>query len=168
MLDDEQVDRRAGIGIERPDPVIGHAGVLEPVGHVGAADASGGQRGLTIGQELEIDIPEPGDVTAIGVAVVDHDHGRHGQAVGRHGQHAEHLVEADRILDQCQGDRAAGDSIRSMRPKADLNSAIALWTTVRLHAERGRDGRGGEDVVGVVHARHAGAIDPDRRPGRPS
>src|SRR5918994_2903381 len=85
----------------------GEGGVLEAHGHVlgpYAADGEGGgvcfSFGAGVGEHLEIHVPEPGDVAAVGVVVV---YGYENVLrVGAREEGAQDLVEADGVLDQEQ------------------------------------------------------------------
>src|SRR5215211_5867076 len=82
-------------------------GVFEAHGHVFGPNAADGERGgirfvlfPRIGEHLEVHIPEPRDVAAVGVVVVYGDQDVAG--FGARDEGAQDLVETDRVLDEQQ------------------------------------------------------------------
>src|SRR3972149_905267 len=83
------------------------AGVLEAEGHVPGARTRDGERAGLAGEQLEIDVPGPGEIAAVGDVVVEEQGNILRLPVGGGG--AEDLVEAGRVLGEDDVDAAAGD-----------------------------------------------------------
>src|SRR5690606_36933023 len=71
-------------------------GVFEAESNVFGAVTSGPGSGDGRGEELKIDVPDPGDVATVGEAVVEKEGDSAGSLEG--GEKLEHLVGASRIL----------------------------------------------------------------------
>src|SRR6202042_3532115 len=95
----------------------------QPQGQLGGAGA--GTRDMThaAGQQLEVGVPDPGDVAAVGDAVVED--GQQVQLVGLECQRAQDLVGAGGVLDQQdrQLGTADGDSLGAAEGGADRGQA---------------------------------------------
>ena len=106
------------------------------------------------GQHLEVGVPDPGDVAAVGDPVVQ----RHPEVelAVLERQRAQHLVRAGRVLDQ--QDRDVGgrhrDRLDAAERAAEALERLADGRERHAQLQRGRGGRDG--VVDVVEARAAG------------
>ena len=89
-----------------------------------------------VAEHLEVDVPEPGDVASVRGEVVDGNQRGNGQTAGRDGEHAQGLVEPDRILDQgeCQRAAAIGHALDSAKGRSIL--AQRVGDSLPRHAER--------------------------------
>ena len=105
----------------------------------------------TVEQRLEVDVPDPRDVAAVGDRVVQRDDGDAWRAAVDERAHG--LVRAGGILDQEQQQPlAVPTGIRSNRPNAALKRAEAGRDLVERRAERPGERGGAERVVDVVEA----------------
>ena len=130
-----------------------HERVFEPHGHVLSAGAGADDRADAAFELLEVDVPEPGDVRAVREEVVDGDEERALAVVGE--DRAEHLAEADRVLDQRQEELALLDRDALQSPEGGGEALQPGLDCREIQAERDADGRGRERVVDVVEARQA-------------
>ena len=112
-------------------------------------------------QQLEVGVPDPGDVAAVGDVVVEHPE----QVVlaGLERERAQHLVRAGRVLDEQDPQLArlghagvAASRERSVtvsaRPKAAPRARRPGRDRLERHLQRARERGGGERVVDVVEA----------------
>ena len=90
---DEAVESAAGIRFRRDRLDLG---VLEPYGHVVSSIAGGHDGDCLALQLFEVDIPDPGDVGAVGLAVVEGD--QEVVAFGEVDGGSQRLVEAGWVL----------------------------------------------------------------------
>ena len=125
--------------------------------------AARGQRG----QRREVDVPQPGDVPAVGVVVVDRDDdGVRPLGLDR----AQRLPEPGRVLHQLQDDAAPvdGERLAAAEGRGDTFARPAS-TVVGVEAEGEPERGGAAGVLGVVRALGAqhdvvvGAGDPQGR-----
>ena len=103
------------------------------------------------GEQLEVGIPDPRDVAAVGDVVVEHAE----QIVlaRLQGERAQHLVGASRILDQQDAQLAPASIVTvSARPNAALVLSQARDDSLQRHLQRMRERGSGERVVNVVKA----------------
>src|SRR5205807_3172336 len=137
----------------------GHPRVLEPQREVVGATPRGDDVGPVgrAGQPLEVDVPEPGDVAAVGDQVVDRDEvvvGRP-QLVGG----AQHDVEARGVLGEEQAQLAVVQPQPLHAAEAGPEAGDGGGHGRGGHAEGGGGGVGGDQVVGVVDAADRGVED---------
>ena len=137
------------------DPLGRKAGVLAAQGELGGAVPRRDDALEAVEQRLEVDVPDPRDVLAVGDRVVERDHGDARRTALD--ERPDRLVRAGRVLDQQHqqpplADRdpleAAERGAEALEPGRDV---------VERDAERARERRGGERVVDVVEAGHAQA-----------
>ena len=116
----EETPRRVGQGaVQRPldlrlddDRVLRPAGVLEPQRHLRRPRAGAGDAADGSGQQLEVGVPDPGDVAPVGDPVVEGDPEVEAAAVRLEPQRPQDLVGAGRVLDQQDRDRLLADRDR--------------------------------------------------------
>ena len=114
-------------------------------------------------ERLEVDVPDPRHVAAVGDPVVEGDQQRHRRRVGA--QRSEHLVGAGRVLDQ-QQDRLAACRSRPARTARTPPRTTPARGRTRSSVHRGQaagERRRGERVVDVVDA---GEREPDAATSR--
>ena len=102
-------------------------------------------------ERLEVGIPDPRDVAAVGDPIVEHAEDVVHPVL--RAEQSQHLVGARRVLDQqdrqlavAERDALAAAEHRGGRPEAAGDGR-------RVDLERARESRGGERVVDVVEAR---------------
>ena len=132
-----------------------NACVLETDGHLRCARARAGDVADSARQKLEVGVPDPGDVTAVGDAVVQGDpevEAPRVQPIGLEPEGAQDLVRAGGVLDQEDGDRGGADGDGLDAPEGGFHALQACDGSARLDAkvQRGRQRR--ERVVDVVEA----------------
>ena len=110
-------------------------------------------------EELEVDVPEPADVRAVGEEVVDGDHEQRlglglGARSARTGpEHClEHLIEADGILDEVQQNLPVPECDMLLSTEDRLKRLETRDDVARAYAERAANGGRRDRVVGVVDA----------------
>ena len=129
------------------------ARVLEPHGHVFGAQAGAHGHVHALGEAFELDVPQPGDVGAIGESIVDRD--QQGASTGRGQDGPQHFRKADRVLDQRQKQLATVDldALQSTEGCGERlqapRDALALDAQRRAHRDRR------ERVVDVVETGQA-------------
>ncbi len=110
------------------------------------------------GEQLEVGVPDPGDVAAVGGAVVERDpeveSGLGGRAgLGLEAQRSQHLVRSRGVLDQQDRNRLGRHLDRLHAPEHGLDGLEARLGAFEPDAEAKRRSEGGEGVVDVVEAR---------------
>src|SRR5690606_18975499 len=58
---DERVERGRDVSVQLMNTRDVHTGILQPIGHIRTAEPRCRERALSLREELEIDVPEPGD-----------------------------------------------------------------------------------------------------------
>ncbi len=134
------------------------ARVLQPQRELGGARAAAGGAAHAPGEQLEVGVPDPGDVAPVGDLVVEHAE----QVVlaGLERERAQHLVGAGGVLHEQDPQLAAPAGVgrsragrRSRRGRTRRCVACSPATISRqVDLERGRERGGGERVVDVVEA----------------
>ena len=141
---------RTQVGVHRVDVDLV---VVQAQGHVGRPGARGQQprpAGADTGQRRgEVHVPQPGDVAAVGVVIVDGDDDGV-RVVGTH--RAQGLAESGRILDQVQHEATALDRERLTPPERGLDRSQAGGHGGRRERERQRQRRRTRGVLSVVRA----------------
>src|SRR5207253_7910859 len=99
-------------------------------------------------QLLEVDVPDPGHVGAVGLAVVEADD--EVLAVGELDRGAHGLVKAGWILGEHQDQVATAEVDAFLAAESSLESTQPLGDVSRLEADAARRGVCGEHVVTVV------------------
>ena len=117
--------------LEDPQPLRRRPRVLHPQRQLGRARARAGHRRTCGGEHLPVGVPDPGDVAAVGGAVVEHAEDVELAALER--ERPQDLVGARGVLDQQDRGRAAAELDRLRAP------------------ERRRDGRQAGGDVGERH-----------------
>ena len=156
------------------DPALLDAGVLEPGREVRSPGAAAEDASDPVGKQLEIGVPDPGDVAAVGDLIVEDAQQVVLARLERQG--SKYLVGAGGVLDEhdpqlagcARGvaplpERSTATATLSARPKAGCVSCRPATICRKGNLER--DGQGGrrEGVVDVVEAR-AGPAAPRRSP----
>ena len=103
-------------------------------------------------EQLEVGVPDPGDVAAVGDSVVEPDPEVEPLAGGLEPQGAQDLVGARRVLDQQDRDRPAADLDRLHPPEGRADVGEGVRRPLRVDAELEGGGERGEGVVDVVEA----------------
>ena len=99
------------------DPLRSPARVLQPQRHLRRPGAGADDPAHRPREQLEVGVPDPGDVAAVGDPVVERDPevDRAARSLGLQPQRPQHLVGAGRVLDQQDRDRRCRRP-RSSRP----------------------------------------------------
>jgi hypothetical protein len=154
-------------GVERAGQVAVDLGrrsdvrVLQPQRHLLGAGSRTGDIRDPPRQQLEVGVPDPGDVAAVGNAVVQ----RQPEVVRAvlEDQRAQHLVGARRVLDQQDQHVAAVDRDSLDAPERAAEALEPGADVVERRAQLQPRSRRGEGVVDVVQARE---LQLDRRAAR--
>ena len=101
-------------------------------------------------ERLEVDVPDPRDVAAVGDLVVERDHGDARRSAVD--ERAHDLVGAGRVLDQQHQQAAVADRDPLEAAEGGREAAQAGGDLGERQAERERERRGAERVVDVVEA----------------
>ena len=101
-------------------------------------------------QRLEVDVPDPRDVPAVGDRVVQRDDGDPRRATVDERAHS--LVRAGRVLDQQEQQSLAVDRDPLEAPERGAEAGEAVDDLIGRRAERPRERRRAERVVDVVEA----------------
>ena len=148
-----------GLDLER---LLAEAAVDAADAELGGAVAGGDQR-LEPGQErLEVDVPDPGDILAVGGRVVQGEQQERGRAALLERPHD--LVGTGRILDQQQQDRLVSGRDPLEPPEGRAEAREALADLVQRRTERLCERGCADRVVDVVEARER-QFDPRRALG---
>ncbi len=105
-------------------------------------------------QHLEIDIPQPGDITAIGELVVDGNHRGSGKLAASAGNRAKHFVESYRVLDKRNSYVASVETDALRAAKRGLKALQGRSNGFRRNPNCKRSGDRRGDVVRVVDSRN--------------
>ena len=144
---------RSSAALERrldDDARLVEAAVLEAERELGRALAGGDDRLEPVEQRLEVDVPDPRHVTAVGDRVVQRDDGDARRAAVD--ERAHDLVRAGRILDQEEQELLAVDRDALEPAERGAEAREPGGDLVERRAERLRECRGAERVVDVVEA----------------
>ena len=141
------------------------AAVGEPQGELGRARAGRDQPVEPGEQRLEVDVPDPRDVTAVGDRVVQRDH-RHARS-GAVDERPDRLVRARRVLDQQHQQPPVADRDPLEPPEGSREPLEARPHVVEPDARaHSASDAAAERVVDVVEAREAAARSRARPPAR--
>ena len=133
------------------------ARVLQPyLQVVGSGATSDDREPFLVGQLLEIDVPNPRNVVAVGHLVVDEERHHLGRRVGL--DDLEVLVEARGVLRQVQQHRATVDGVALQAPVARVEGVDGLLQRRRGNARLLAQRVGGQQIVGSV-GRGLGRVD---------
>jgi hypothetical protein len=125
------------------------AGVLHPQRELRGARPGRREAPHAADQQLPVGIPHPGDVAAVGRAVVEHAEQVELAALER--ERPQHLVRPRRVLDE-QDRRRAAEVERLGAAEGGRDGLQPGHDVVERHAERQRERGGAEGVVDVVEA----------------
>ena len=126
-------------GVERAAEVAVHLElgvdprVLQPQRHLLGARAAAGDAPHAAREHLEVGVPDPGDVAAVGDPVVERDPQVELPVLER--ERAQHLVRAGRVLDQQDRDLAAVHGDRLHAPERAAEALQRLADGLERHAE---------------------------------
>ena len=101
-------------------------------------------------EHLEVGVPDPGDVAAVGGAVVED--AEQVELAGLERERAQDLVGAGRVLDEQERQLAAAEVSVSARPNAGATASRPGDDVVERGAERSASAAAAERVVDVVEA----------------
>ena len=145
-----QRQRQRFLGASNDGQVRREAGVLQSQRHVLGATPGDDGRCRAVRQQLEVGVPDPGDVAAVGDVVVQEQEqallARHG------GDGAQHLVESGRVLAEEDLHAPAVDLEALLPPERGVDRLDAGAHRFDVEAQRQAAGEGRERVVGVVEA----------------
>ena len=107
-------------------------------------------RGRAVRQQLEVGVPDPGHVAAVGDVVVQEE--QQALLAGHGGDGAQHLVEAGGVLAEEDLHATAVDLEALLAPERGVDGFDAVLHGFEVEAEREAAGERGQGVVGVVEA----------------
>src|SRR5216683_468025 len=144
---DQGVEGPRGIGLGRRRL---HPGVLEADGEVVGSNACRHDHVRGAAEALEVDVPDPRDVGAVGFLVVQAD--QEVFAAGEVDRGPQGLVESGRVLGEDKIERATLGFEALLPAEGGANGAQAVGDECRIQAERFAGGESRQRVVAVVQA----------------
>jgi hypothetical protein len=149
------------------------AGVLHPHRQLGRPRAAAGHRAQPRGQQLEVGVPDPRDVVAVGGAIVEQADDV--ELAALEGQGAQDLVGAGRVLDQQEDQVAVAGADDLRTPERRRHVLEARHDVAERHVEGDPQCSGAERVVDVVEAGEGegdlglagGGVQPEARRAHP-